>query len=55
MVKGRSKQAVKQSLADRPEPWREGVEMVAMNGFKGFGSAAREEFTHTIAVMAHST
>jgi hypothetical protein len=29
--------------------------MVAMNGFKGFGSAAREEVTHTIAVMAHST
>jgi transposase len=33
MVEGRSKQAFKQWLAERPESWRDGVEAVAMDGF----------------------
>ena len=33
MVEGRSKQALKQWLAERPQAWRETVEVVAMDGF----------------------
>jgi len=51
MVEGRSKQAVKQWLADRPEPWRQGLKVVAMDGFTGFKTAAAEEVPHAIAVM----
>ena len=36
MVEGRSKQAFKQWLSGRPEAWRDGVEVVAMDGFSGF-------------------
>ena len=50
MVEGRSKQAVKQWLADRPEPWRQGLKVVAMDGFTGF-TAAAEEVPHAVAVM----
>ena len=51
MVEGRSKQAVKQWLAARPEPWRQGLEVVAMDGFTGFKTAAAEEVPHAVAVM----
>ena len=33
MVEGRSKQAFKQWLADRPQSWRQGLQVVAMDGF----------------------
>lgn len=33
MVEGRSKQAFKTWLAERPQPWREHLEVVAMDGF----------------------
>jgi transposase len=36
MVEGRSKQAFKTWLAERDEPWRDGVEVVAMDGFTVF-------------------
>lgn len=36
MVEGRSKKAFQQWLADRPQAWRDGVEVVAMEGFTGF-------------------
>ena len=39
MVEGRSKQAFKTWLAARPEAWRAGVEVVAMDGFTGFKTA----------------
>lgn len=42
MVESRSKQAFKQWLADRPQQWRDGVEVVAMDGFTGFKTAAEE-------------
>ena len=51
MVEGRSKQAFKTWLADRPQAWREGVEVVAMDGFTGFKTAAAEEVPTATAVM----
>jgi transposase len=51
MVAGRSKQAVKQWLADRPTAWRQGVEVVAMDGFTGYKTAAAEEVPDAVAVM----
>ena len=51
MVEGRSKQAFKTWLAERPETWRDGVEVVAMDGFTGFKTATTEELPDAIAVM----
>ena len=51
MVEGRSKQAFKQWLSGRPEAWRDGVEVVAMDGFTGFKTAAAEEIPAAVAVM----
>ena len=51
MVAGRSKQAFKTWLAERPQTWRDGVEAVAMDGFTGFKTAAAEELPDAVAVM----
>ena len=51
MVEGRSKQAFKTWLADRPQEWRDGVEVVAMDGFTGFKTAAAEEIPDAVTVM----
>ena len=51
MVEGRSKQAFKAWLADRPEAWREAVEVVAMDGFTGFKTATTEELPDAVPVM----
>ncbi len=51
MVEGRSKRAFKQWLAGRPEAWRTGVEVVAMDGFTGFKTAAAEELPDAVTVM----
>jgi transposase len=51
MVEGRSKQAFQQWLADREPAWREGVEVVAMDGFTGFKSATSAELPDAVAVM----
>jgi transposase len=51
MVEGRSKQAFKTWLAERPEAWRNGIEVVAMDGFTGFKTAATEELPDAVAVM----
>ena len=51
MVEGRSKQAFKAWLADRPQEWRTGVEVVAMDGFTGFKTATTEELPDAVAVM----
>ncbi len=51
MVTGRSKQAFKQWLAARPRAWRDGVDVVAMDGFTGFKTAAAEELPAAVAVM----
>ncbi|MCG7431878.1 ISL3 family transposase [Kocuria indica] len=51
MVEGRSKEAFKTWLAARPKQWRAGVEVVAMDGFTGFKTAATEELPDATAVM----
>jgi transposase len=51
MVEGRSKQAFKTWLAARPEAWRAGLEVVAMDGFTGFKTATTEELPDAVAVM----
>ena len=51
MVEGRSKAVFKNWLASRPQHWRDGVEVVAMDGFTGFKTAASEELPKATAVM----
>jgi transposase len=51
MVEGRSKQAFKTWLADRPPEWRDAVEVVAMDGFTGFKTATAEELPDATPVM----
>jgi len=51
MVEGRSKRAFQQWLANRPETWRDAVEVVAMDGFTGFKTATTEELPDATAVM----
>lgn len=51
MVAGRSKQAFKAWLDARPQHWRRGVEVVAMDGFTGFKTATAEELPDAVAVM----
>ena len=34
-----------------PDAWRDGVEVVAMDGFTGFKTAATEELPDAVAVM----
>ena len=51
MVPGCSKRVFKTWLASRPDTWRERIEIVAMDGFTGFKSAAAEELPDARAVM----
>jgi len=51
MVEGRSKQAFQTWLAERPQAWRDAVEVVAMDGFTGFKTATSEELPTAVAVM----
>ena len=51
MVEGRSKHAFKTWLAARDQGWRAQVEVVAMDGFSGFKTAAAEELPDAVAVM----
>jgi len=51
MVEGRSKKAFKQWLAERPQAWRDRVEVLAMDGFTGLQTAAAEELPDAVAVM----
>ena len=51
MVEGRSKQAFKTWLAQRPQAWRDGVQVVAMDGFTGFKTATSDELPDAVAVM----
>ena len=50
MVEGRSKQVFKTWLAEPPKVWRDGVEVVAMDGFTGFKTATTEELPEAVAV-----
>ena len=51
MVEGRSKQVFKTWLAARPRAWRKGIEVVAMDGFTGYKSAAVEAIDTVTTVM----
>lgn len=51
MVEGRSKQVFKTWLQGRPQAWRDGVEVVAMDGFTGFKTATIEELPDAVPVM----
>jgi len=51
MVEGRSKQAFKTWLAQRPQAWCDAVEVVAMDGFTGFKTAAVEELPDVVTVL----
>lgn len=51
MIEGRSKAAFKAWLAERDKDWRDGVEVVAMDGFTGFKTATTEELPDATAVM----
>jgi len=51
MVEGRSKQVFQKWLAERPDAWRHGLQVVAMDGFTGFKTATAEELPHAVAVM----
>ena len=51
MIEGRSKKTFKTWLASRPKDWRERVDVVAMDGFTGYKSAATEELPEATTVM----
>lgn len=51
MVEGRSRLAFKTWLATRPKAWRDGLDVVAMDGFTGFKTAATEELPEAVTVM----
>ncbi|MCL6421928.1 ISL3 family transposase [Brachybacterium sp. JHP9] len=51
MIEGRSKEVFKSWLGARPAAWRDGIEIVAMDGFTGFKTAAAEVLPGAVAVM----
>jgi transposase len=51
MVEGPSKAVFKDWVAARPKPWQEKIEVVAMDGFTGFKTAAAEELPDAAPVM----
>jgi len=51
MVPGRSKAVFKSWLDARAEDWKNAVEVVAMDGFTGFKTAASEEVPDAVTVM----
>ena len=51
MAEGRSTAVFASWLADRPQSWRNAVEVVAMDGFTGFKTATTKELPEAVAVM----
>jgi hypothetical protein len=51
LVQGRFKQVFKTWLGEPDTPWRDGVEVVAMDGFTGFKTATSEDLPDAVAVM----
>ncbi|MFJ2620316.1 ISL3 family transposase [Glutamicibacter sp. NPDC087344] len=51
MVPGRSKAVFKTWLAEQDEHWKQGIEVVAMDGFTGFKTAAVEELPQAVEVL----
>ena len=55
MAEGRSKQVSKRWLETQSPEFRAGVEIVAMDGFTGYKSAAAEAVPDATTVMDRST
>lgn len=51
MVPGRSKQVFSRWLSERTQAWRDGIEVVAMDGFTGFKTASKEHLPDAVEVM----
>ena len=51
MVPGRSKAVFTAWLAGRPDGWRQRVQVVAMDGFTGYKTAASEDLPDAVTVM----
>ena len=51
MVPGRSKAVFEDWLASRAQAWRDAVEVVAMDGFTGFKTAATAQVPEAVTVM----
>ena len=51
MTPGRSKQVLKEWLASQMREFRDGIEIIAMDGFTGYTTASAEEIPHAQAVM----
>ena len=51
MVEGRSKQVFATWLEERPQAWRDGIEVVAMDGFTGYKTAAVDKLPDAVEVM----
>ena len=47
MIAGRSKKVLKGWLQERPTVWKDKIEVVAMDGFTGFKTAAAEQLPGT--------
>ena len=51
MVEGRSKHVFATWLEERPQAWRDQIEVVAMDGFTGYKSAAVDKLPDAVEVM----
>ena len=51
LVEGRSGEVFAAWLEERPQAWREGIEVVAMDGFTGFKAAAAKMVPTAVTVM----
>ncbi len=51
MIPGRSKAVFKTWMSERDEQWKQGIEVVAMDGFTGFKTAAAEELPDAVEVL----
>lgn len=51
MIQGRSKAVFKTWLAKQDEQWKKDIEVVAMDGFTGFKTAAAEELPQAVEVL----
>ena len=51
VVQGRSTRVLSSWLAARPQEWKDNIEIVAMDGFSGYKSAAASQLPGAVAVM----
>ena len=51
VAQGHSKRVLSSWLAARPQEWKDNIEIVAMDGFSGYKSAAVNQLPGAVAVM----